>query len=375
MHSIKILYISAHLSASASGGKALSEANLEILKSCRNVDVCELSLGRMDTKYTNIPATSNRFETALANLKLYSGSLHKEALKTIIAEIAKEKPDILYLDSSLFGRLALTVQGLFKNIRIVSFFHNVEFDFKLQCYVGLKRLLYIPAIFSDWINERLTIKYSNTIITLHCVDSKRLKKLYGRDADFIHPVCIVNNTDNFTSSCLDDFNLPKNYILFVGSDFPPNIEAIKFLCDKVMPYLNCHLIIVGSKLENYRQQFLSKNVTIIGSVKDISPFYANAHLVVTPIFSGAGMKVKVAEALMNGKCIIGSSFSFIGYERAVESGVCIVAESASDYITLIKSIKPSESLSTLAKDVYLSEFSFPAGTRRMEHILNLAATA
>ncbi|HEY3309433.1 MAG TPA: glycosyltransferase [Desulfuromonadaceae bacterium] len=367
----KILYISTSLSSNASGGRTLSEANLEILKACCNTDIRVLSVGRVNTKYINITSTSNTFQTALANLRLYSGCLHKNAFDAIINEIAGEKPSILYFDTSLFGRLALAVNKLFPEIKIITLFQNIEFDFKLQCYSGIKRILYTPAIFSDWMNERWAIRYSETIVALHKNDSIRLQQIYGRKADFIHPICIASNIVETAISSINPHKLPDEYILFVGSAFPPNLEAIKFLCDKVMPYLDIHLIVVGSNLENYRQMFSANNVSVIGSVSDLTPFYDNAKLVVTPIFTGAGMKVKIAEALMHGKCVIGSKFSLIGYEKAVDRGVCIVANSANDYVEFIKNYKTSSAVKLLAKELFLQEFSLSAGITRMKYILGM----
>lgn len=372
MCSAIILYISANLSASASGGKALTEANLEILKACCNNDVQVLSVGRGNTKYTNISSTSSTFQTAIANLKLFSGSLHKFAFDAIIAKIANIQPNILYLDTSLFGRLAMIVKKKFPEIKIITFFHNIEVDFKFYCYTGVKRIFYTPAVFSDWMNERWAIRHSDVVVALHENDSMRLQQLYGRNADFIHPICIAEHINKSAINSSDLDKLPDEYILFVGSTFPPNLEAIKYLRDKVMNLLDIPLIVVGFGLEKYRQEYSSKNVLIVGSVDDLTPFYANAKVVVTPIFSGAGMKVKIAEALMHGKCVIGSSFSFIGYEKAVDIGVCIVADTENDYVDTINSYNSSLTVESLAREIFLQEFSVIAGISRMKCILELA---
>lgn len=372
MTSDKIMYISANLSANASGGKALSEANLEILKVCCNTDVHVVSVGRGHTKYTNITSTSSKHKTALANLRLFSGGLHKRALDAIITVIFNIQPSILYLDTSLFGRLARVVKNKFPEIKIIAFFHNIEVDFKFHCYYGLKRILYTPAILSDWMNERWAIRYSDVVVALHENDSVRLHKLYGRKADFIHPICITENTNKSTINSSNLEALPDEYILFVGSTFPPNIEAIKHLHDKIMPLLDIPLVVVGSGLEKYRQEYSAKNISIIGSVDDLAPFYANAKLVVTPILSGAGMKVKIAEALLHGKCVIGSKFSFVGYEKAVDIGACIVADTENEYVDAIKSYNPSLEVELLAREIFFQEFSIAAGISRMKCILEQA---
>ncbi|HSF13623.1 MAG TPA: glycosyltransferase, partial [Erythrobacter sp.] len=54
-----------------------------------------------------------------------------------------------------------------------------------------------------------------------------------------------------------------------------------------------------------------------GAVDDLSPWYAGAALVIAPILSGSGMKTKVAEALMHGKRVAGTSEAFVGYGAEV----------------------------------------------------------
>ncbi len=60
----------------------------------------------------------------------------------------------------------------------------------------------------------------------------------------------------------------------------------------------------------------TKKCTLVDSPEDIAPFFQGAALYIAPIFSGAGMKVKVAEALSYGLRVIGTSHALIGYEEA-----------------------------------------------------------
>ena len=49
-----------------------------------------------------------------------------------------------------------------------------------------------------------------------------------------------------------------------------------------------------------------------------------------PIFSGSGMKVKTAEALMYGKFLIGTKEAFEGYE--IDEKIGILCNNANDFI-------------------------------------------
>ena len=83
----------------------------------------------------------------------------------------------------------------------------------------------------------------------------------------------------------------------------------------------------------------SKNVEIHDSVDDLSVFYERANIVVCPLFYGGGMKVKVAEALMYGKKIIGTELAFFGYEPE-KCPTMITSSDAEVYKKVIENLNP-----------------------------------
>lgn len=96
-------------------------------------------------------------------------------------------------------------------------------------------------------------------------------------------------------------------LLFVGSfGYEPNIEAILWFAKKVMPLLrakNCatRLLVAGAdpppavrRLERQPQ------IRILGLVEDLCRLYAEATLVIAPMQSGGGTRIKVLEAAAHG---------------------------------------------------------------------------
>ena len=62
-----------------------------------------------------------------------------------------------------------------------------------------------------------------------------------------------------------------------------------------------------------------RDIEVIGSVPDLTPYITEADIMILPIFKGSGMKVKTCESLMYGKNIIATDEALEGYE--VEQGV------------------------------------------------------
>jgi glycosyltransferase involved in cell wall biosynthesis len=132
-------------------------------------------------------------------------------------------------------------------------------------------------------------------------------------------------------------NLSKHYILFVGSYFKPNIEGISWFANKVASNINISVLVVGKDMERINGLNFPSNVKIIGGVEDLGEYYQASMAVIMPIFSGSGMKVKTAEAMMYGKPIIGTDEALRGYEIDSIEGV-YRCNSEDDFIKAIDDV-------------------------------------
>ena len=114
----------------------------------------------------------------------------------------------------------------------------------------------------------------------------------------------------------------NKYILFVGAAQYANIEGARFIIEKLAINTNKKFLIVGKGMKTiFPDKY--ENVEIMDYVPCLSEVYNNASAFICPLFSGSGAKVKVAEALMYGKKVIGTPLSFYGYELLPSSfAVC-----------------------------------------------------
>ena len=60
------------------------------------------------------------------------------------------------------------------------------------------------------------------------------------------------------------------------------------------------------------------NVNVLGYIENLDKVYEEALAVVTPILTGAGTCIKVPEAGLHGRCVLGTPFSL----RGIEKGIC-----------------------------------------------------
>lgn len=368
MKKIKLIYLSHQLNnGTAYGGGLVAHTNLKLIQSLSFVEVKVFSVSEsyLEGCY-HAKRTKNKIHTALSNLLGLSATLTYSSNKKLVNAINKANPDIVWTDSSLFGKTIKELKRLNSKIRFISFFHNVEYD--LQKYrVKKQNILYVASLYSDWINERLTCKNSNKIICLHKEDAKRICEIYKRTPDFIHPITLIKNNLNYTPSNFE--KKISKYILFVGSLYGPNIEGLDFLANKVMPYTDRRLLVIGKGLEKIKHKYLYKNIDILGTVDDLEPYYNNAECVVAPIFTGAGMKVKIAEAMMYGCPIIGTTEAFKGYIIPALNKCIQIANSPAEFLNALNKELPYKSRDEIIK-IYLTNYSAEAGVKRITKIIN-----
>jgi len=368
----KCVYITNNLLRASSGGKRVATSNLDILKSiCREVVVINITRDNGEKQPNNdfyVSQTANKYFTLLNNIVGFSSGLNLKSVRAIKDIIKSESPDIVWIDGSQFGRISKSIKEISKDIRVITMFHNVEKDFK-RSLAKRKNPLYYISMFSDQYNESLCCKYSDYIISLTTTDSDRIKKIYKRSADLIVPVTINNLVEK--SSFPDPISATKygNYCLFVGSRFPPNEEAVDFLNREVANRVNCKILVVGSGFEEVKQKY--NNLEVIGFVEDISSFYKNSICVLSPIFSGAGMKVKIAEALMYGKVIIASPFSLIGYDEIDKIPSVKVAHNGKEFISIINNFHDNPMYySSDSYKYFLNYNSMKAQTVRISNLIS-----
>lgn len=99
-------------------------------------------------------------------------------------------------------------------------------------------------------------------------------------------------------------------LLFVGNfTHPPNVDAASWLAREILPRIPSRrsgprLLLVGGEAPEQVRGLASPVVTVVGEVPTIAPRLEAATVVVAPIRTGGGMRMKVLHALAAGKAVV-----------------------------------------------------------------------
>lgn len=298
---MKLLYIGQQSTHVNSGAAQINQRNREVLISIFKDEFTEI-----------VPITNNGF------LSKYKWGNNKTFIRELCLLIEKEKYNYIFLGQSLYGYIAKVIRKKFPMIKIITFFHNIEIQYAKE-YTKKRGIFGCPFYLATKYVERLSIKYSDYFITLNERDALLLDKIYNKQASLILPTSFK---DKFilSSTQYQQVKLYDIIYLFVGIAFFANVEGIRWFIKNVLPFVPGKLIIVGNGMDKYSNELSSDRVVIKGYVEDLSDYYNSATFVVSPIFSGGGMKTKTAEALMYGKTILATDEALEGYiidEKAI----------------------------------------------------------
>jgi glycosyltransferase involved in cell wall biosynthesis len=143
-------------------------------------------------------------------------------------------------------------------------------------------------------------------------------------------------------------------ICYIGSmDWLPNREGIEWFLDKVWPKVQSQFptlkfFIAG---RNFPADFPDKsypNVEMVGEVENSRAFISSKNIMIVPLFSGSGIRVKILEAMAEGRTVISTTIGVEGI-AAVNEKEILIADDADAFARQIKRcFKDPEFCSTIA---------------------------
>ena len=188
--------------------------------------------------------------------------------------------------------------------------------------------------------ELAILKKYDLIVALNEKD-KQLLIDAGIDKSSIMRMC------SFHGFCQSATYNPDCYqLLFYGAMArKENYLSVIWFIENVMPYLDdkYKLIIAGSNPPDELKKFESERIIITGFVESIIPYFENSLCLVSPLLLGAGIKIKILEALSAGIPVLTNNVGSEGIDL-VDGISYLHCESAQDFINAIEELSVNVNL-------------------------------
>lgn len=134
----------------------------------------------------------------------------------------------------------------------------------------------------------------------------------------------------------------RDRLLFVGNlTYDPNVDAARVLVDDVLPALRgsvpgATVTLVGAYDDRLAELVDRPGVTLTGWVDDVGEHYAGADVVVVPLRTGAGTRIKVLEAMAHRRPVVATPTAVaglgLGREEVAIAGLGSIADVTLDVL-------------------------------------------
>jgi glycosyltransferase involved in cell wall biosynthesis len=266
------------------------------------------------------------------------------ALQAALDRLLRERPvDLVQLEFSLTGLYRLP-----RGIPTVLDVHNVEHDLVRQvARRGSPARRWFNAV--EWRklrrDELEAWRRASACLATSAADGRTIESATGR------PAVIIPNG-------IDPDRLPRSplalgrpeRLLFVGTlRYWPNAEGVRFFVIQVLPCLRDRIpgiefVVAGADPSPDLVELAREpGVRLVGRVPDTRPWLEQAGVVVVPLLSGSGTRLKVLEAFAAGRPVVSTRLGAAGL--GVEDGVhLLLADSPEEMAAAIARLVQSPEL-------------------------------
>jgi glycosyltransferase involved in cell wall biosynthesis len=124
-------------------------------------------------------------------------------------------------------------------------------------------------------------------------------------------------------------------------DWYPNLEGVKWFIDKVwsqvlLKHPTAKFYIAGKSMPDELKKLEERNIINVGEVDDAKKFMEKFPVMVAPIFSGGGLKIKIVESMAMGKIVVCNTEASTGIPITDKKNV-LLANSSAAFIEVINS--------------------------------------
>lgn len=303
--------------------------------------------------------------------------INNEIINNLCNIVKDENIDIIFSEESTLGAFYKQVKKMKKDVKIITFYHDIGADLFRQWRKQPGLLNKIENSLSIY-QEKMCVKYGDYNWVFHQADFNKFNKFYGFDPDVMIP--LASSVPAAIKQIQDKEDIQSDKVkklLFVGSSYYPNVIGIRWFVKNVLPELdkNIQLIIVGRGLEFLKKEFQDFRVNVVGTVETPVPYYLDADIFIAPLFDGGGMKVKSIEAISYGKCFVGTEESLHGFweefSDSVRNKFIYKVNTKEEWIAIINKLATQDTYKfnkTVFNDFY-SHFSYETMKKSFEEQL------
>jgi len=292
----------------------------------------------VNTSIKVVDAVLNLFSDQSYNIQRFISSQFKNHLKEILEN---QEFDIIQLESLFLTPYLKTIRDN-STAKVVLRAHNVEFE------IWKRRMMVctnpIKKAYLKLLTERLRkfeLEHINSYDGIAAITNRDAEqfKSYGCNIPITD---IPVGVDFFEDTALhSNIGSADNLSLFhLGSmDWMPNQEAIRWFLNNTWDEIHAafpglKLFLAGKNMPNWLQSISDRNIEVEGEIKDAKSYMLSKGIMIVPLLSGSGMRVKIIEGMALGKVIISTTIGAEGINYTNDKDI-LIADTPQEFLEAV----------------------------------------
>jgi len=253
----------------------------------------------------------------------------------LIEKLRSTTFDVIQLEGLFVATYIPTIKK-YSKAKIVLRAHNIEYliwERHLKNETSVLKKMYLGLQTKRL--KRFELRVLNeldAIVTITDVD----KKVFG-ELGYKKPMytCITGvDVESYRKKASNN-RKPKTIFHFASMDWMPNIEAVDWFLTKCWKNIlkqvpDAKFVLAGRNMPQRLAKLNQPNVLVVESVKDSKIFYNEHEIMLVPLLSGSGLRIKLIEGMAYGKAIVSTSIGAEGINYTNGKNI-LIADSAEDF--------------------------------------------
>jgi glycosyltransferase involved in cell wall biosynthesis len=290
----------------------------------------------IDTSIRLRDAFFNLFTKKSYNIERFISKAFADKIQEILLT---EEFDIIIFESLFVSPYISKIKSLSK-AKIVLRAHNVEHKIWERISKNTRNPLkkrYINLLAKRLKNYEIEVfEIIDGIAAMTKVDEDDFKNLgFKKNIVAIPTGYIIDNKELSKKNRVEE-----NSIFHIASmDWLPNIEGVDWFLNNVWPKIantqkQATLYLAGREMPDTYFNLNLPKVKVVGKVKSAKDFYLSKKIMIVPVLSGSGMRIKIIEGMALGKVIISTSIGAEGINCTSGENI-LIADNPDDFAEAI----------------------------------------
>lgn len=302
-----------------------------------------LKMAKIDTVKINTDITLwGAFLNLFSKESYYLSRYYDRRFNDKLIDLLKSNEfDIVHIESLKMGGYLKTIREN-SMAKVVMRSHNIEFLIWQRMAEATK------SIIKKWYLKILVTRIRKREIgTLNDYDA--IVPITEIDGDFFvqegckKPVFPTPAGLDLDKIKPESSKIESNSLFHIGAlDWMPNLEALKWFMKNSWPlihenYPEVKLYIAGRNMPDQIRKYCTENVIVSGEVDDATDFMNSKQIMIVPLLSGSGMRLKIVEGMALGKIIISTTIGAEGIACKNLENI-MIADTAHEFAEIVGKI-------------------------------------